>query len=123
MTRKNFSTRAPAAMELAALARTLTHHVLRLYVAGTTPRCIRAISNIRAICDEHLGDRYELEIIDIAQQPSLAQSEQIIAAPTLIRILPLPLRRFIGDLSDTDRIAVGLDLARPSGHIAHRTGS
>ena len=85
-------------------------YVLKLYVTGMTPRSARAVMNIRQILDEHLQGRYELEIIDIFQQPQLAQGEQIIAAPTLIRKLPLPIRKFIGDMSETERILVGLDL-------------
>jgi len=85
-------------------------YILKLYITGATPRSTKAIMNIRKICDEHLKGRYELEIIDIFQQPVLAKGEQIIAAPTLIKKLPLPLRRFIGDMSDTDRILIGLDL-------------
>lgn len=85
-------------------------YILRLYVTGSTPRSARAISNIRAICEDHLQGRYDLEVIDIAQHPALAEGEQIIAAPTLIKTLPLPLRRFIGDMSETRRILVGLDL-------------
>ena len=85
-------------------------YVLKLYVTGMTPRSARAVMNIRQILDEHLQGRYELEIIDIFQQPQLAQGEQIIAAPTLIKKLPLPIRKFIGDMSETERILVGLDL-------------
>lgn len=85
-------------------------YVLRLYITGSTPRSSRAILNIREICEQHLKGRYTLEVIDIYQQPTLAEGEQIIAAPTLIKKLPLPLRRFIGDMSNTDRILVGLDL-------------
>lgn len=94
----------------AALAPDTTHYVLRLYITGSTPRSMRAISNIRKICEEHLDGRYDLEVVDISQHPSLAEGEQIIAAPTLIKKLPLPLRRFIGDMSQTDRILLGLDL-------------
>ena len=85
-------------------------YVLRLYIAGTTPRSTLAIVNIKQICEQHLLGRYELEVIDIYQQPMLAAGEQIIAAPTLIKQLPFPLRKFIGDLSDTERILIGLDL-------------
>ena len=85
-------------------------YVLRLYVAGLTPRSQMAIKNIKKICEEHLKGRYDLEVIDVYQKPVLAKGEQIIAAPTLIRKLPLPLRRFIGDLSDSERILLGLDL-------------
>jgi circadian clock protein KaiB len=89
-------------------------YVLRLYVAGTTSRSIRAVANIKEICESSLKNRYDLEVIDIYQQPVLLKGEQIIAAPTLVKQLPLPLRKFIGDMSDTERILVGLDL-RPKG--------
>jgi circadian clock protein KaiB len=85
-------------------------YVLRLYVAGTTSRSIRAVANIKELCETSLKDRYDLEVIDIYQQPVLLKGEQIIAAPTLVKKLPLPLRKFIGDMSDTERILVGLDL-------------
>ncbi len=87
-------------------------YVLRLYITGITPRSTEAILNIKKICEENLRGRYELEVIDIYQQPTMAKDEQIIAAPTLIKKLPLPLRRFIGDMADTERILVGLDLRR-----------
>jgi len=99
-----------AALEAAAAARDNARYVLRLYVTGTTRHSARAIVNIREICEEHLKGRYELEIVDISQHPTLAEGEQIIAAPTLIKQLPLPLRRFIGDMSQTERILLGLDL-------------
>lgn len=85
-------------------------YVLRLYVAGINPKSSAAIRMVTQICDENLKDRYDLEIIDIYQQPTLAKGEQIIAAPTLIRKLPLPLRRLIGDMANKDRVLVGLDL-------------
>jgi circadian clock protein KaiB len=88
-------------------------YVLRLYVVGMTPRSTRALENVRSICEEHLQGRYELEVVDVYQQPMLAKGEQIIAAPTLIRKLPLPLRRVIGDMSNTPRVLLGLDL-RPA---------
>ena len=94
--------------ELAKLKK--AKYVLRLYVAGTTPKSIRAIENIKHICDEFLKGRYDLEVVDIYQQPVLAKGDQIIAVPTLIKKLPLPLRKFIGDMSATKRILVGLDL-------------
>jgi circadian clock protein KaiB len=84
--------------------------VLRLYIAGTSARSTRAVENAKHICDENLGGRYELEVIDVFQQPKLAKDDQILAVPTLIKKLPLPLRRFIGDLSDRDVILVGLDV-------------
>jgi circadian clock protein KaiB len=85
-------------------------YVLRLYVTGSTPRSSRAIQTIRTLCEQHLSGRYDLEVIDIHQQPVLARGEQIIAAPTLIKKLPAPLRKIIGDLSNTDRVLMGLDL-------------
>ncbi len=85
-------------------------YVLRLYVTGMTTRSAEAIATIRDICRERLQGRYDLEVIDIYQHPQLAKEEQIIAAPTLVKRLPAPLRRFIGALSDRERILVGLDL-------------
>ncbi len=99
-----------AALEAAAAAHHTARYVLRLYVTGTTRHSARAIVNIRTICEAHLHGRYELEIVDISQHPTLAEGEQIIAAPTLLKKLPLPLRRFIGDMSQTERILLGLDL-------------
>jgi circadian clock protein KaiB len=84
--------------------------VLRLYVTGMTPRSTEAFANIKALCEEHLRGRYELEVIDIYQRPQLAKDEQIIAVPTLVKKLPAPLRRWIGDLSDEKRVLLGLDL-------------
>jgi len=89
-------------------------HVLRLYVTGVTGKSVRAIQNVRRICDEHLKGRYELEVIDLYKNLPLARGDQIIAAPTLIKRLPLPLRRLIGDMSDEARVLVGLDV-RPAG--------
>ena len=86
------------------------NYLLRLYVSGATPRSTRTIANIKKICEEHLQGRYQLEVIDIYQQPELARDAQLVAAPTLIRRLPLPLRRIIGELSDPERVLVGLDL-------------
>jgi circadian clock protein KaiB len=85
-------------------------YVLRLYVTGSTPRSAAAITNIRKLCEEHLKGHYDLEVIDIYQQPVLAQGEQIIAAPTLIKKLPFPLRKVVGDLSNENRVLMGLDL-------------
>ena len=98
------------AFEQAAAKPGKPRYVLCLYVTGMTPRSTRAIANIKRICEDYLKGRYDLKVVDIYQQPVLAQGEQIIAAPTLIKKLPLPLRRFIGDLSDVERILVGLDL-------------
>jgi circadian clock protein KaiB len=85
-------------------------YLLRLYVTGMTPQSVMAIENLKQICEEHLKGRYNLEVIDLYKNPALAAGEQIIAAPTLIKKLPLPLRRVIGDMSNTDRVLVGLDL-------------
>ncbi len=85
-------------------------YLLRLYVAGATPKSTQAIMNIKKICEEHLKGRYDLEVIDIYQQPVLTKGEQIIAAPTLVKKLPPPLRKFIGSMADVERILVGLDL-------------
>jgi circadian clock protein KaiB len=101
---------AQAALEKAAAKKPTERYVLRLYIAGLTPRSTKAIQNIRKICEEHLEGRYDLQVVDIYQQPVLAEGEQIIAAPTLIKLLPLPLRRFIGDMSNTERILIGMDL-------------
>lgn len=101
---------ARAALKQAAAMRDSSRYVLRLYVTGTTPRSACAIVNLRKICEEHLRGRYDLEIIDIREHPTLAKGEQIIAAPTLVKQLPLPVRRFIGDMSETERILLGLDL-------------
>jgi circadian clock protein KaiB len=94
-------------------------YVLRLYITGNTPRSGRAIENVRNLCEKHLRGRYDLEVVDIRQQPSLASKEQIIAAPTLIKKLPEPLRKFVGDLSDADRVLLGLDVQElPAGPVA-----
>ena len=85
-------------------------YVLRLYVSGMTPNSQRAIENVRKICAEHLEGRYQLEIIDIYQQPNFAKEGQIVATPTLVKELPEPLRKFVGDLSQTERILLGLDI-------------
>jgi circadian clock protein KaiB len=86
------------------------HYLLRLFVSGTTPRSARAIENIRALCEKRLHGRYDLEVIDIYQHPEYVKPEQIIVTPTLVKKLPLPFRKIIGDLSDTERVLVGMDL-------------
>ena len=83
---------------------------LRLYVAGQTPKSLTAIANLKRICEEHLTDRYHIEVIDLLKNPQLAQGDQIFALPTLVRKLPEPVRKIIGDLSNTDRVLAGLDL-------------
>src|SRR5215471_12262144 len=87
-------------------------YVLRLYVTGMTPRSQQAIAAIKAICEKHLKGRYDLEVIDIYQHPTQTKDEQIVAIPTLVKQLPAPLRRLIGNLSDEERVLVGLDLQR-----------
>lgn len=84
---------------------------LRLYVAGQTPRSRAALVNLKQICEEHLADRYSIEVIDLLEQPQLSRGDQIVAIPTLVRRLPKPMRKIIGDLSDTQRVLIGLDLS------------
>lgn len=86
------------------------HYRLRLFVTGATPRSSRAIQNIRAICEDHLQGRYELEVVDVYQHPEHVKAEQIVVTPTLVKQTPLPIRKLIGDLSDTARVLVGLDI-------------
>ena len=83
---------------------------LRLYVAGSTPKSLAAITNLRAICDEHLAGRYSVKVIDLLVEPHLARGDQILAVPTLVRRLPIPMKKIIGDLSSTDKVLVGLDI-------------
>ncbi|NGZ29580.1 MAG: circadian clock protein KaiB [Magnetococcales bacterium] len=85
-------------------------YLLKLYITGHTSRSERAINNLRRMCQEELGGKYEMRVIDILEQPQLAEDEKILATPTLIKALPPPLRRIIGDLSDTERVLLGLDL-------------
>jgi len=83
---------------------------LRLYVAGQSPRSIAALANLKHICEEHLKGRYAIEVIDLLENPELAEGEQILALPTVVRKLPLPMRKLIGDLSNSERVLVGMDL-------------
>ena len=83
---------------------------LRLYVAGQTPKSLAAFANLKKICEEHLAGQYEIEVIDLLKQPQLASGDQILAIPTLVRKLPQPIRKIIGDLSNTERVLVGLNL-------------
>lgn len=85
-------------------------YVLRLYIAGMSPRSIQAVENIKRICEQYLPERYQLEVIDVYQQPIFARDGQIVAAPTLVKELPLPLRKLVGSMSDTERVLVGMDL-------------
>ena len=84
--------------------------ILRLYVAGQTPKSMVAFANLKRLCEEHLRGKYEIEVIDLLENPQLARGDQILALPTLVRKLPLPVRKIIGDLSNTERVLVGLDL-------------
>lgn len=84
--------------------------LLKLYVTGQTPRSLRAIANLQRICEEELSNQYELTVIDVLERPQLAEDEKILATPTLVKELPMPIRRIIGDLSDSDQVLLGLDL-------------
>ena len=86
------------------------HYHLRLYVAGQTPKSLAAMANLKRVCQEHLAGRYDLEVVDLLENPKLAAGDQILAIPTLVRRLPAPLKRIIGDLSNTERVLVGLDI-------------
>ena len=85
-------------------------YILRLYVTGSSARSMKAIYNLKKLCEEYLPNEYELEVIDIYADPGMAREEQIIAAPTLVKLLPVPLRKFVGDLSNTEKLLVGLDI-------------
>jgi circadian clock protein KaiB len=91
----------------------LGHYSLRLYVAGQTPKSLAAIANLKRVCEDHLAGRYKIEVIDLLITPQLAAGDQIVALPTLVRRLPTPLKRIIGNLADTERVLVGLDI-RPN---------
>ncbi len=90
-------------------------YILRLYITGSTSRSVSAITNLKKICEEYLSGRYELEVINLYQNPHLAKGDQIIAAPTLIKKLPLPFRRIIGDMSNKEKVLLGLDLRKSEG--------
>jgi len=92
-------------------------YILRLYITGTTRRSVLALTNLKKICEDYLEGQYELEVIDLYRMPGLAKDEQIIAAPTLIKKLPLPFRRIIGDMSDIEKVLMGLDLKKIKAHI------
>ena len=91
---------------------------LRLYIAGQTPKCLTAFANLKKLCETHMPGEYHIEIIDLLQQPQLAKGDQILAIPTLVRKLPEPMRKIIGDLSNTERVLVGLDVRRHDGLAA-----
>jgi len=88
----------------------LDTYVLRLYVAGQTPKSMTAFDNLKKICEEYLEGRYQIQVVDLLKNPQLASGDQILAIPTLVRKLPLPIRKIIGDLSNTERVLIGLDL-------------
>lgn len=99
-------------MELRAVNPVPEQWRLRLYVAGQTPKCLAAFANLRKICEEHLKGQYDIEVVDLLESPALAKGDQILAVPTLVRKLPEPVRKIIGDLSNTERVLVGLDIKR-----------
>jgi len=88
----------------------LETYILRLYVAGQTPKSMTAFANLKKICEEYLQGRYQIQVVDLLENPQLASGDQILAIPTLVRRLPLPIRKIIGDLSNTERVLIGLDL-------------
>lgn len=110
---KDKASESVKAFEAAIAASRPAKVLLRLYVTGNTPRSTKAIENIRRLCEEQFPGKYDLEVIDIYQQPKLAQGDQIVAAPTLVKKLPLPMRKLIGDLSDKEKVLLGLDLKTP----------
>jgi circadian clock protein KaiB len=109
MTNDDFKA-STAAFEAAVAAIATQRYTLRLYVTGATDKSARAVANVRALCDRHLSGRYDLEVIDVFQEPLLALEGHILAAPTLVKSTPLPVRRLIGDLSDTDKVIAALDI-------------
>ena len=110
-------TKSPARKRSSTVRHTKAKYLLRLYVTGTTGKSVRAIQNVRRICEEHLKGLYDLEVVDIYKNLPLARGDQIIAAPTLIKRLPAPLRRLIGDMSDEQRVLVGLDIRPRRGRV------
>jgi circadian clock protein KaiB len=100
-----------------ATAEDIGEYNLRLYVAGQTPKSLAAVANLKRICEEHLAGRYTIDVVDLLVTPQLAAGDQIVALPTLVRHLPPPLKRLIGNLSDTERVLVGLDI-RPKSRAA-----
>lgn len=105
------------AMEAAAAEHLGARYLLRLFVAGPTSQSTRAVVNTRKLCEEHLEGRYDLEVVDISQSPEDARNAQIVAVPTLVKVLPLPLRRFVGDMSDTTRILTRMGLEAQDGSL------
>lgn len=107
---KPSGTESKRQFEKPALAQSTERYFLRLYITGIAPASTRALEKVRSVCEQHLLGRYDLEVIDIYQMPALAKDHQIIATPTLVKVLPSPLRRFIGDLSKVEQMLFGLDL-------------
>ena len=110
MSARSSVTRCRATQVKPATEASLSKYVLKLYVAGSSSRTERAVANLRRICEEELGNRYELVIIDVLENPQLAEDDKVLATPTLIKHLPPPLRRVIGDLSDKDKVLLGLEV-------------
>jgi circadian clock protein KaiB len=94
-----------------SLSPEIENFVLRLYIAGQTPKCMRAFANLKRICEQYLADRYHIEMIDLLKNPALARNDQILAVPTLVRRVPVPVRKIIGDLSNTQRVLAGLNVS------------
>jgi circadian clock protein KaiB len=102
--------RAASGTQKKAAKRSGSRYALRLYITGQTPRSLQSVENLRALCDKYIPNKFDLEVVDIYQQPAMAAAGQIIAAPTLIKSMPLPLRRLVGDFSDQNRVILGLDI-------------
>jgi circadian clock protein KaiB len=100
----------PQSMEVTPPSGDAVEWDLRLYVAGRTPKCVAAFTNLKKLCEEHLAGKYHIEVIDLLENAQLAKGDQILAVPTLVRTLPEPIKKIIGDLSNTERVLVGLDL-------------
>jgi len=110
--KKTATIRSAAEFDLAMTESKKRKYILRLYITGTTNRSAIALANLKKICEEYLEGQYELEVIDLYQMPGLAKDDQIIAAPTLIKKLPLPFRRIIGDMSNAEKVLMGLELKK-----------
>jgi circadian clock protein KaiB len=102
--------RSASGTQKKAAKRSGSRYALRLYITGQTPRSLQSVENLRALCDKYIPNKFDLEVVDIYQQPAMAAAGQIIAAPTLIKSMPLPLRRLVGDFSDQNRVILGLDI-------------
>ncbi|HTC66517.1 MAG TPA: circadian clock KaiB family protein [Candidatus Acidoferrum sp.] len=102
--------RTASSRQKSTAKRSAVRYALRLYITGQTPRSLQSVENLRALCDKYIPNQFDLEVVDIYQQPAMAAAGQIIAAPTLIKSMPLPLRRLVGDFSDQNRVILGLDI-------------